>query len=110
MKYDHATSRYRQQSEMFKALAHPVRLIMLEMLRDRDWCVCELATAVGASKSVASKHLSQLKAVGLISDRKQGTQVIYHLMVPCILELCACSERTIRQNLRLKLDLEDSTR
>lgn len=98
-------NRYQLQTAIFKALAHPMRLFMLEMLRDKDWCVCELAAAVGVSKSVASKHLSQLKAVGLIEDSKRGTQVEYHLLTPCILEMAACAERSMLDALRRKLDL-----
>lgn len=95
--------RYRQQAEMFKALAHPMRLYMLALLRERDWCVCQLAEAVGVGKSVASKHLSQLKTVGLVSDTKQGTQVIYHLLAPCILELSDCADKRIQEKLQRQL-------
>ena len=56
------TRRYALRAEMFKALAHPMRLFMLEKLREKPWCVCELAAEVGIEKSVASKHLAQLKA------------------------------------------------
>ena len=58
------TRRYALRAEMFKALSHPMRLFMLEKLKERPWCVCELAAEVGIEKSVASKHLSQLKGAG----------------------------------------------
>lgn len=96
--------RYELRAEMFKALAHPVRILMLERLRERPWCVCELAAAVGIEKSVASKHLSQLKNVGLIADEKRGTLVEYRLVAPCVLDMAACAERTILENKRKFLD------
>ena len=59
-----------------------MRLFMLEKLKDRPWCVCELAAEVGIEKSVASKHLSQLRSAGLIEDEKRGTLVEYRLVAP----------------------------
>jgi len=97
--------RYELRAEMFKALAHPMRIFMLDKLRDRSWCVCELAAEVGIDKSVASKHLSQLKAAGLIDDEKRGTLVEYRLVAPCILEMAACAEGTILANRRKRLDV-----
>jgi len=97
--------RYELRAEMFKALAHPMRIYMLDKLRDRPWCVCELAAEVGIDKSVASKHLSQLKAAGLIDDEKRGTLVEYRLVAPCILEMTACAEGTILESRRRKLGI-----
>jgi ArsR family transcriptional regulator len=92
------------RADMFKALAHPMRIYMLEKLKERPWCVCELAAEVGIDKSVASKHLSQLKAAGLVDDEKRGTIVEYRLVAPCILEMASCAERTIMENRRKQLD------
>lgn len=103
---EHTLLRYELRTEIFKALAHPMRICLLEKLRDRPWCVCELAAEAGIDKSVASKHLSQLKSVGLIEDEKRGTLVEYRLAAPCILEMAACAERTILGNRRKRLGLE----
>lgn len=101
---ERALRRYELRAEMFKALAHPMRIYMLEKLKERPWCVCELAAEVGIEKSVASKHLSQLKSVGLIDDEKRGTLVEYRLVAPCVLETAACAERTILASRQEKLD------
>jgi len=103
---DRAMRRYELKAEMFKALANPMRIAMLDKLKIKPWCVCELAAEVGIDKSVASKHLSQLKAAGLIDDEKRGTLVEYHLVAPCVLELAACAEGTILDNRRKRLDLK----
>jgi ArsR family transcriptional regulator len=99
------TRRYALRAEIFKALSHPMRLFLLEKLKDRPWCVCELAAEVGLEKSVASKHLSQLKAVGLIEDEKHGTLVEYRLVAPCILEMAACAEGAILEHRKKRLDV-----
>ena len=87
--------RYELRVEVFKALAHPMRLYLLDKIRERPRCVCELAEEVGIDKSVASKHLSQLKRAGIIEDAKRGTLVEYRLVAPCVLDLAACAEGAI---------------
>lgn len=89
------TKRYELRVEVFKALAHPMRLLLLDKIKERPRCVCELAEEVGIDKSVASKHLSQLKRAGLIDDAKRGTLVEYRLVAPCVLDLAACAEGAI---------------
>jgi len=87
--------RFELRAEMFKALAHPMRLAMLERLKQRNWCVCELASEIGIEKSVASKHLSQLKGVGLVDYERRGTIVEYRLVAPCVLDMASCAEAAI---------------
>jgi ArsR family transcriptional regulator len=93
------------RAHMFKALAHPMRVYILEYLKERPWCVCELANELGIDKSVASKHLSQLKEAGLVEDKKKGTLVEYHIAAQCVLDLAACAESTVLQNRRKRLGL-----
>ena len=87
--------RYELRVEVFKALAHPMRLLLLDKIRERPRCVCELAEEIGIDKSVASKHLSQLKRAGIIEDDKRGTLVEYRLLAPCVLDLASCAEGAI---------------
>ncbi|MFA6508053.1 MAG: metalloregulator ArsR/SmtB family transcription factor [Treponemataceae bacterium] len=100
---DDERTRYELRAHMFKALAHPVRIQMLEKLKEKPWCVCELAAEVGIDKSVASKHLTQLKDAGLIGDEKHGTQVEYRLIAPCVLEMAACAEGAVLMNRKRRL-------
>lgn len=105
---DERTSKRLQfRAEIFKALAHPMRILMLEKLKERPWCVCELAAEIGIDKSVASKHLSQLKSVGLIDDSKRGTLVEYRLVAGCVLDTASCAEQTILVARRKQLDAID---
>jgi ArsR family transcriptional regulator len=98
-------TRYELRAHMFKALAHPMRIQLLEKLKEQPWCVCEIAREVGISKSVASKHLSRLKDAGLISDEKRGTLVEYHLAAPCVLEIAQCAEGAVLRNRRRQLGI-----
>lgn len=83
--------RYEESAKMLRALGHPMRLAMVEALRKRSWCVCELAAILGLGKSAASKHLSSLRQVGVIRMERQGTQVICTLAMPCVVDMMACS-------------------
>jgi len=78
---------------------------MLEKLRGRPWCVCELAAELGVEKSVASKHLSLLRSVGLVEDSKRGTLVEYRLVAPCILDMSECAEKAVVANLKRRLEV-----
>ncbi|MBN1518940.1 MAG: winged helix-turn-helix transcriptional regulator [Spirochaetales bacterium] len=81
---------WREQAELFKVLANPTRLIILDRLRQGPRCVCALAAELGLEKSVASKHLSKLRNLGLIGQRKNGTLVEYRLLAPCVLDMAVC--------------------
>ncbi len=66
-------------SEVFKAMAHPLRLAILDFLGKDERCVCEIVAALGLRQPTASKHLAMLHARGLISRRREGSRVLYRL-------------------------------
>ena len=98
-------TRCEMRAHMFKALAHPMRIYILEKLRESPRCVCELAKEIGINKSIASKHLSQLREAGLINADKKGTLVEYKLTAPCVLDMAACAETTVLTNRKKLLGL-----
>lgn len=102
---DDEKKRCELRAHMFKAMGHPMRIFILEKLKERPRCVCELADEIGINKSAASKHLSQLKEAGLVDDEKQGTLVEYRLTAPCVLELASCAETTVLLNRKKQLGL-----
>jgi len=53
-------------------------------------CVCELTDMIGVEMPTVSRHLSQLKNVGILEDEKRGSQVFYRLRVPCVLNFFKC--------------------
>jgi DNA-binding transcriptional ArsR family regulator len=81
---------YEAKSRIFKALAHPTRLFIVDELAQRERCVLDLTEMIGADMSTVSKHLSILKGAGIIDDEKRGTQVFYSLKIPCVLNFFAC--------------------
>lgn len=70
---------YDQFATRFKALAHPVRLQILDLLRGGDACVCHLETALGKRQAYISQQLMALREAGLVDFHKDGLQVFYRL-------------------------------
>ncbi len=88
----------RARANVLKALAHPSRLYMVEKIREKPHCVCELTELVGSDTSTISKHLSILKGAGILSDRKEGTTVYYSLACDCIDEILGGVESVVRSH------------
>ena len=65
------------EADLFKALGHPDRLKILELLRQGERCVCEIYPVLGMVQPNVSRHLTALKKEGLLQSRKEGLKVIY---------------------------------
>lgn len=85
-------SDFETRARVLKALAHASRLLMIDELSRGERCVCELRDLVGHDLSTVSKHLSILKAAGIVEDDRRGKQVFYRLKVPCVLNFFHCLE------------------
>jgi len=83
-------ARFKAQAQVFKALAHPGRLLMVDELSRGERCVCELAALVGSEMPTVSRHLAQLKNAGIVEDDKRGAQVFYRLKTPCVMNVFQC--------------------
>ena len=79
------------RSEILKALAHPVRVLIVDALSRGDRCVCELNELADIDQSNISRHLASLKKAGIVTDRRVGMRVFYHLRTPCILNALRCA-------------------
>jgi DNA-binding transcriptional ArsR family regulator len=91
--------RLRLKAEVFKAMGHPLRLGVIEFLRDGEKCVCEIVEHMGTGISNMSKHLSVLKKAGVVADRREGLKIMYSLTMPCALEFARCVENTVIKRL-----------
>ena len=93
-----AQAKYKAQARVIKALAHPTRLFIVDELSRGERCVCELTDMIGVEMPTVSRHLSQLKAAGLVEDDKRGAQVFYRLRVPCVLNFFKCVQAVQKQD------------
>ena len=91
---------FAKQAEITKAIAHPVRIAILDFLRDSEQCVCDIAEHVGSERSNVSRHLSVMLGAGVLESRKQGLKVIYKLKTPCILDCFSCISACLKQQVK----------
>jgi DNA-binding transcriptional ArsR family regulator len=91
-------AQFEARAVVAKALAHPTRLFLLDVLAGGERCVCELTEMVGADISTVSKHLSLLKNAGIVEVEKRGLMVFYSLRCPCILNIFSCVEGVLQRN------------
>jgi DNA-binding transcriptional ArsR family regulator len=75
------------KAKIFRALADPTRLQIIEFLRDGEKCVCEIVPYVGLIQPLISRHLKILKDCGLVSDRKDGNRRLYSVTDSRVLEI-----------------------
>lgn len=104
MNYDQAKAR----AEILKALAHPVRVLLLDALSRGDRCVNELNALIDVDQSTLSRHLAQLKRAGIVGERKVGVKVIHHLACPCMLRAFDCTQEVIRTEAKRKRKIMES--
>ncbi|EKV00097.1 ArsR family transcriptional regulator [Leptolyngbyaceae cyanobacterium CCMR0082] len=67
---------------LFQAFSEPYRLQVIELLRERELCACDIANHLGISASKLSFHLKTLREAGLIQGRQEGRWIYYRLNLP----------------------------
>ena len=80
---------------LFRSLADPTRLVVLQHLALGEHRVVELTEHVGLAQSTVSGHLACLRDCGLVSFRPQGRSSVYSLACPEVLELLAAAEQVL---------------
>ena len=93
---------YRAGADVFKALGHSSRLLIVDVLIQGERCVADLTQLIGCDTSTVSNHLSVLRNVGIVVDERRGQQVFYRIATPCVTKVFACLEemRAARETLR----------
>jgi DNA-binding transcriptional ArsR family regulator len=72
----------------FRVIGEPMRIRLLDRLRDREASVQELTEALGASQQNVSKHLQLLADAGIVGRRREGNRVYYRIVDESVLALC----------------------
>jgi DNA-binding transcriptional ArsR family regulator len=72
----------------FRVIGEPMRIRILDRLREGEASVHELTTALGASQQNISKHLQVLLEAGIVGRRKQGNNAVYSIADPSVFALC----------------------
>ncbi len=70
---------YDRSAQIFKALAHPTRLHIIELIKDRQPCVKVMEEILGLAQPNISQHLSLLRNLGVVRAQRDGNQVCYQI-------------------------------
>jgi DNA-binding transcriptional ArsR family regulator len=87
---------FERQAEIAKAIAHPLRVAVIDFLKDGQRCVCDIAEHVGSERSNVSRHLSVMVNAGVLDSRKEGLKVFYWLRTPCVVDFLGCATRVLK--------------
>ncbi len=94
-----------------KALANPARLRILAMLDSGELCACQIIAVLGLAPSTVSRHVAELRAAGLLTERKDGRWVHYALAASADVDAVLEPIRSgLREDPQIRLDREQVER
>jgi len=107
-----------QMAKLFRALADPNRLRIVNILSERGVCVCDLQSVLDLPQPFISRHLAYLRRVGLVRDRREGPRVCYSMAsdspatqaLRAFLRDVLPSSETFQADLKVLSNLESSGR
>jgi ArsR family transcriptional regulator len=86
---------YQVKADLFRTIAHPARIRVLELLSERDHAVHELLDAIEIEPSNLSQQLAVLRRAGLVTQRRDGARVVYSVSVPQVRELITIARQIL---------------
>ena len=89
-----------RRAEILKAIAHPTRIEILEILRRGEECVCRICPALEGSQPNTSKHLATMKKAGLLDSRQEGTMTFYWVVDTRVYEMLELVDQMIHRERR----------
>lgn len=83
-------------ASILKAVAHPIRLSILQLLDNEDrLSVNEICSRIQSEQSLTSHHLSNMKLKGILGSKREGQRVFYYLKLPALNNLLACLDTCV---------------
>lgn len=102
---------FEMQAELIKMLAHPKRLILLDLLSQGEMSVGEMADAMDTPAATVSQHLRLLRDRHLVQTRRDGQTIFYRLVDKRITQACHISREMLLDSIKRRNELAvDTTR
>jgi DNA-binding transcriptional ArsR family regulator len=92
-------------AKVCRTMAHPIRLALLNALRDGERGVGDLAEAIGVHQPLVSQHLAVLRNQGLLRYRRNGSEVFYRIAYPKMIQACDLLREVLFEHLRSQEEL-----
>jgi ArsR family transcriptional regulator len=86
---------HKQIGQLFRVLANPARLAILELLKDDEQCVCHLEARLKYRQAYISQQLALLREAGIVQDRREGWNIYYRVTRPEVFELLETARVTL---------------
>jgi len=96
---------YELHASICQTLANPKRLEIIDLLRDGEKSVSELAEAMGISQANLSQHLTVMRQKGIVAPRREGVNVYYRLSNPKIIKACDLMRQVLLEHLEAGVEL-----
>ncbi|MCK4600967.1 MAG: winged helix-turn-helix transcriptional regulator [Phycisphaerae bacterium] len=90
---------YEMKAQVLAAAAHPIRLAIIDFLRDSERCVCDISAHLAAGRSNVSRHLGVMLKAGVLDCRKDGLKMFYRLKTPCLVGFLNCVTEVLRKRI-----------
>lgn len=86
-----------EELKFLKCLANETRLNIIQLLEDRELCVCDIMEELDKEQSLISHHLRSLRGCGLIERRREGKKLMYSISDPSVVEFLSKAEELGRE-------------
>lgn len=96
---------YRLHADVCKTLSHPVRIEIIDRLRDGEVLAGELSRCMNVSKANLSQHLSVLRNQGIIGARRSGVHIYYRISNPKVVQACQLMREVLLERLSVSSEL-----
>lgn len=97
------TDKPTRKAEILKALGHPTRVAILEILRRGEECVCRISPQLDGTQPNTSRHLAVLKKAGILDSRQEGTMTFYWVVDTRVYEILELAGEMVRREERARL-------
>ncbi len=88
---------FKGQANILKGLANESRLRIIDRLSKGECSAGDLTRLVDLDQSTVSKHLSVLRAIGIVDSRREGSTVFYELLTPCVMNFFRCAGEVLKE-------------
>lgn len=92
--------KFELQAEACKALAHPLRMEVIHLLKEREYCFTEILEVTGGLKSNLSQHLKVLTRKGILNARRDGQCSLFSLSSNKVSKACELMREVLLENLQ----------
>jgi len=98
-----------RQADICKALGNVKRLQIVYLLRSGEMSAGDIAIALDTTPANASQHLHAMKQSGILDSQRQGSNIIYRLADPSVLEACGMIRMVLREQLKREQSILQNT-